>query len=350
MLISESIASLPIEAFNEQNGIREHLPDDDTAYLVGSQPSPLYDSYKWRLAMMVQTLLYGNAISLIRRDERGAPIELRVVDVSRVQPVIDGAGDLFFKIYGDAKSYVVEATDALHIAFNPTAMMGSGIMWGQNPLQIFKDTLSFNINTTKYGDRIFKKGTHFKGFLTTDQSLSKDAAKSLRDLWDDWYSGVENFGVTPLLHSGLKWQGANITPEDAMFDKTRSLNVSDISNIYGVPPHMLANLDRATYNNAEQQNIEFVTYVLRPWVKQWEGEMRSKLTPEKLRRTRRMKFNLTALLRGSTEARSDYYRTMIQGIMTPNEIRRLEGLNPVDGGDKLLIPMNMQQPDNGAQN
>jgi HK97 family phage portal protein len=198
---------------------------------------------------------------------------------------------------------------------------------------------------TKYAARTFKNGAHITGFLTTDQKLSEEAAIRMAKSWKERFSGVDNAGKTPVLEEGLKFQPLSMTPEDAMFIESARLGVEEVARIFGVPLHMLGNLERATFSNIEHQSREFVMYSLRPWVKRWEEEINRKLfTESEKRRGFYYRFNLDSLLRGDSEARSKLIDTYMKwGILNRDEVRKLEGFNNSDDGtgSTHYVPVNM---------
>jgi HK97 family phage portal protein len=118
--------------------------------------------------------------------------------------------------------------------------------------------------------------------------------------------------------------------------------------------HMLQALDRATFNNIEQLSLEFAKYTIRPWVKRWEQEYNRKVFSQYERGRFKVRLNMDAFMRADTEARAEYYNKAIQnGWMSINEVRKTEKLNPVEGGDKHFIQLNMttiDQPQQPAQN
>ena len=123
----------------------------------------------------------------------------------------------------------------------------------------------------------------------------------------------------------------------------QKFSIQDVARIFGVPSHLLNDLDRATFNNIEQLSLEFAKYTLRPWAERMEQEFDRKVFYEAEKVEYRTHINLNGFLRGDTESQANRYRTMIQnGIMSINEVRKEEKLNPVDGGDTHFIQLNMQ--------
>jgi hypothetical protein len=145
-----------------------------------------------------------------------------------------------------------------------------------------------------------------------------------------------------VLEQGLKWQQVGISPEEAQFLETREFQAEDVCRWFRVPPHMVGLTSKATSwgSGIEEMNIGFLTYTLRPWLTRWLQAIKRDLilAPQSYFAD----FIVEHLLKGNIEARYNAYSIARQwGWMSVNEIRRLENLNPIPGGDVYLTPLNM---------
>jgi len=134
-----------------------------------------------------------------------------------------------------------------------------------------------------------------------------------------------------------------MAPKDAQFVESMKLRRSEIAAIFRVPPHLVGDLERATFSSIEQQSLEYVIYSLRPWLKRIEQAVwRDLLTDTERDAGLFAEFNVNALLRGDFKSRMDGYAQGRQwGWLNANEIRDMEGFNPRDGGAAFLHPLNM---------
>lgn len=143
----------------------------------------------------------------------------------------------------------------------------------------------------------------------------------------------------------MKFQPIGIPPEQAQFLETRKFQINEIARIFRVPPHMLADLEKSSFSNIEQQSLEFVKYTLDPWVIRWEMAIQKALLLPSEKKQYFVKFNLDGLLRGDYQSRMSGYATGRQnGWLSSNDIRELENMNPIPpelGGDQYLINGNM---------
>ena len=206
--------------------------------------------------------------------------------------------------------------DVLHIPG-----LGFDGLVGYSPIAMAKNAIGLAIATEEYGSKFFANGAAPSGVLEHPGTI-KDPSK-VRESWQATFGG----------------------PEQAQFLETRKFQIDEIARIFRVPPHMIGDLEKSSFNNIEQQSLEFVKYTLDPWVSRWEQAMvRALLTPDEKKKYF-FKFNVDGLLRGDYQSRMNGYATARQnGWMSANDIRELENLDRIpaeQGGDLYLINGNM---------
>ena len=156
----------------------------------------------------------------------------------------------------------------------------------------------------------------------------KDPSK-LRESWHAVYGGAMNTGRIAVLEEGVKYQQIAIPPEEAQFLETRKFQIDEIARLHRVPPHMIGDLEKSSFNNIEQQSLEFVKYTLNPWVVRWEQSLQKALLTDKEREEYFIRFKVDGLLRGDYKSRMEGYAIGRQnGWLSANDIRSLEDLNP----------------------
>jgi HK97 family phage portal protein len=173
-------------------------------------------------------------------------------------------------------------------------------------------------------------------------TIGSNALKTLKASWrKTFHGGVGSKFETAILEEGMQYKPIQLRPDEAQFLATRKFSILEISRIFRVPPHLLGDLERATFSNIEHQSIEFVIHTINPVAVKLEQELNKKLIPEADKGNTYFEHNNNQLLRGDAKARAEYYAKLFQvGAITPNEIRRRENMNDVDNGDSLYVPMN----------
>lgn len=333
-VISETIASLPLNVMvRDEEGNRTIAYDHPIQKLLHSEPNKNMSSFQLREMLQARTLLKGNSYGLIIRDNGALPISIEPIN-QEVKPIVY-QGDLFYQI-GESSTPVL-ARDIIHIP----ALSYDGIV-GKSPIMVAKESIGLGLAAQEFGSSFFGNGANMSGVLEHPNALSDEAAKRVKASWDAAHAGLDKAQTTALLEEGMKYQRISIAPNDAQFIETRKFQVNEIARLYRVPPHMIQDLERATFSNIEAQSIEFVTHTIRPWLVRWEQELNRKIFKESEKGTHFVKFNIDGLLRGDAKSRADYYRTMFNvGALSQNDIRRLENMNAIEDGDKYFVQTNM---------
>ena len=214
---------------------------------------------------------------------------------------------------------------------------------GYSPVGLARETLGMAKATENYGARFFANDSRPGGVLQLDGQLSPDAIDRLKMSWETAHSNaMGNSHRVAVLENGLKWQSIGMPNDDAQWLETRKYTRSEIAGIYRVPAHLINDLDKATFSNIEHLGLEFAKHCIRPWCVRIEEALNRTLFTESERGRLEVKFNLNGLERGDLASRTQAYAVFRQnGLMTANEIRALEDLNPIEGGDELLVNGNM---------
>lgn len=228
----------------------------------------------------------------------------------------------------------LDPSDVLHIPG-----LGFDGLVGYSPIAMAKNAIGLALATEEYGAKFFANGAAPGGVLEHPGTI-KDPQK-VKDSWNAAYQGLTNSHRVAVLEEGMEYQQIGIPPEQAQFLETRKFQINEIARIFRVPPHMLADLEKSSFSNIEQQSLEFVKYTLDPWVVRWEQNMFRSLLTASEKSAVFIKFNVDGLLRGDYVSRMSGYATARQnGWMSANDIRELENLDRIPeelGGDLYLI-------------
>lgn len=190
---------------------------------------------------------------------------------------------------------------------------------------------------------MFENGVQTTGVLSSDKVFTAEQRKQAEALLQEKFVGSVNAGRPMLLDNGLKWEQISINPEDAQMLETRRFGVEEICRIFGVPPHMIGHTENSTSwgTGLEQQTLGFQKFTLRKRLERIEQALQKQLLSRADRQNGiTIEFNVEGLLRGDSAARSNFYQSALQnGWMTINEVRALENMPPVTGGDTPRMQM-----------
>ena len=327
-LRSSLLASFPKQVFKvTPNGKNQQR--DALWKLLAYKPNAWMNAYTFWELNNTYLDLWGNAYNVITRSGSRV-VSLNPVHPAHVKP----------KVRPDGLVYEIRNTDSLLdgdylpgdiLHFKDFSTDG---LTGKSRITLAKESIGLGLAAEKFGSSFFGKGGHSSAVLETDQQLGDEAYNRFAERWK---KNVDH--GTPLLEHGIKYKGITIPPENAQFLATREFQVQDVARIFNVPPPLLFDLSRATFSNIEHQDIQFVKYGLRPTVERYEHEIELKLLADSQLGDVEVRFNLDAMLRGDMNARANFYSSAIANRwLSPNEVRKMENLNPYDGGDVYENP------------
>jgi len=336
-LISATIAGLPRTIKTRTKQGTQNLNDHPAAYLLRQMANGYMDSLTWtRLCVLNVIYTGGNHYSLIERNGAGNPTAL--LPAPGMEPRF-ADGRLVYVLETEYGEDVFLPEQVFHVK----GLSIDGIT-GISPLSAHKDTISLSLSAQQYGKEFYEKDATPRGLLIYDGTLTPDAKKNVRKSWNSLYGmGGKR---TAVLDGGWKFEQLSVAPSDAQYLDTRTFQKNEIASIFRVPPHMIGEMGRATWSNVELMGTEFVTYCLMPIIRAIETEVNNKLLREIEKSTHFCKFNANGLMRGDSSARAAYYRTLREiKVLSANEIRELEDMNKIEGGDTYENPL-QNQPNN----
>ena len=343
---ADAIASLPINVIQETEKSKEKLFNHPLTRLLSKEPNSLMTSYAWRQIFIPQLLLWGNSINLIEFQKGGSrrPIALMPLHPSTINKIeLDDNENLIYFIELDDRKLKVDSTQVLHFR-------GKGDnIWGKSVIDYAKDNLGLGKATEDFGAAFYKNGANANGILMSDNALDKKAYQNLEKSWNKSHKGANKSHKTAILEQGMKYETISIPQDSAQFIETKRFSIEDIARWFKLPPHMIADLSRATFTNIDAQDLNLVKHSILPMVINIEQEIDRKLFREQEKSDHYIKMNLEGLLRGDIKTRYEAHRVGIQnGFMTPNEARRLEGMNPIEGLDNTWMQTNTAPIINGT--
>ena len=342
-VLAQSIAMLPLNLDRkDKDGSRQVADDHPLHGLPHDQPNDSQTSVEFFEMMVASLALRGNAYAYVNRGRSGRVVELLPLHPDVVRANMTSGFRLEYQVtLPDGTFKTLGPGELLHVR----GLTLNGWI-GISPIAYARESIGLALATEKFGGQLFRNGAKMGGVLEHPGKIGEDSYKRLKDTFDAAYSG-ENAHKTAILEEGMKFSKIGMTSEDSQFLETRKYQRSEIAAIFRVPPHMIGDLERATFSNIAQQSLEFVTYSLMPWLTRIEKAIKRDLLTEKERQQYTVKFNVNNLLRGDASARSTYYHNgILDGWLTRNEARKAESeigivLNPLDGLDVPLMPLNM---------
>lgn len=328
-LLSRTQAMLPAIVYRQrEDGGKDRTPDHEVARIFRRRPNVWQSRFEFRQYGMVSVLLYGNYYAERFYSSAGRLAALVPRHPTRVTPVQLDSGRMGYTYRpprGDAR--VLTQDDMFHVR----GMSLDGIV-GLSIIDYARETIGRSVAQEGAAASLYRNGMEARTVIQGPKLLSPTARESLKADLDE-KRGYRNTGKTLLLEEGFSIEKLSMSARDSQFVESSYITIEDICRWFGVQPHLIAHLLRATFSNVEHQGQEYVTYSLMPWNVAWEAAAQRDLFEED--DDHFLEFLVDSLLRGDTLSRYQAYGVAIQnGIMSENEVRIRENLNPVEGLDE----------------
>lgn len=337
-LRSQTVASLPLHL---RDDTKAHAVEHPLYRLLHASPNADMTASEYWEAIVASLDLWGNAFTLITR--RGAEVvSLEPLNPEKVSVVRKNGGALVYEYKAGGEVTPYSEDEILHLK----GFTLDGIM-GLSPIQFAAETLGSLMDANQAATREFKNGLKVGGFLKTGaNTLSDDQRNRLRNGLSE-FGRAENAGKWMVLEAGMEpasAQGIRMNPIDAQLLESRYFGIEEICRAFGVPPQLIGHTNKASSwaSSLEQTNMGFLTYSLRPTLVRIEQAIAKKLLLPEERGKYRPKFSVEGLLRADSTARAGFYAQMLQnGVFSRNDVRALEDLPPMPGGDVLTVQLNL---------
>lgn len=341
-VLSSGVSMLPIKLVRDTaNGGKENMRGHPLWDLVVDEPNQWQTGSEWIETMMMHAVLAQSGRSFINRLADGRIAELIPLVPEQVR--VDQAADFTL-------TYTVTPTNG-----GPPVTLGRdqvfelrGPSWdgyaGLDVRRLAREAIGLSLATEETHARLHSNGARPGGILTSDNNLSDEQVSSIRDAWQSTQGGVANSMKTAILAGGLQWQQISMSGVDNQHIETRRHQIEEVCRAFGVFPAVIGHSNnQSTYASAEQFFLHHVILTLGPWIKRVEARLKHDLLSSQDKRSGLYwHVSTQAMLRGDHKTRSEFYRALVMlGVMTRNEARLLEEMNPLPGLDEPLTPLNL---------
>jgi HK97 family phage portal protein len=339
--LSQTVAVLPWHVKRDGDRGPEIQKTHRVDKLLSQRPSSEYSSFQFRETLTHWALRWGNGYAEIEWDTTGTvPVALWPIHPERVHVFRDpDTKALFYRVWeGNGQSDIgignveIPAEDMFHIRG-----FGEGPV-GVNVIHYAAQSLGWARAAQIFGASFFGNGMNVGGVVMNKKPLTPAGLNRQKAQFDNLYKGPSRGNKFAFLDNDADIKTLSIEPDKAQFIATQQHLIEEVCRWFGVPPHKVQHLLRATFTNIENQGIEVVVDSISPWVKRFEDEADYKLFGQN-RQNFYTKIDMTSLMRGDVQSRVAYYTGMRNiGAMTPNEVRIDNGMNTIGpDGDKSTM-------------
>ncbi|WKV74231.1 phage portal protein [Streptomyces sp. PCS3-D2] len=344
-VLSEDLAGLPLHLYERLAPRGKSRARAHSLYsLLHDQPNPMMSSVQLRETLQAHAITWGNGVAqLVTHPRTGVIEEIWPLRPDRLRICVRRTGvGAFERVYQyrdevNGINATLMADEVLHVAG-----LGFDGIRGYDVVQLAANAIGLGLATEHHGAKFFSNGSAPGGALSHPGNLSPEARKRMAADWENIHSGIDRAHRVAILEEGVTWTQVGIPNDSAQFLETRKLQVTELARWLRLPSHKIQDLERATFSNIEQQQLDYVTSALNIWIVRWEQAITTQLLLPEERERYFAEHLVDSLLRGDTLARYQAYAIGRQwGWLSANDIRDRENENPVEGGDDYLVPMNM---------
>jgi HK97 family phage portal protein len=348
-IISSALASMPLHVYRRaDNGGRDRATDHPLYAVLHDASNDLMTAFEAREMLYASLLIAGNAYAAIDWNARGQVTGLHPFDPGRVTVEQLESGRLRYRVTDrGGRGGIYLQDEILHLRYR----LGRDGVTGLSPIQLARETFNLALTQQETAAGLAAKGNRPSGALVFPGMYNQGTAdRALATLQRKIEANTLTSNVL-VLDGGAEWKSFSMTAKDAEFLESRKLTNLDICRIWGVPPTVVGILDNGTYSNVEMESRALVVRCLAPMARRIEQAMNVALLPLGSRRTLFIEHDLAGLLRGDQKARYEAYQIGREwGWLSPNEIRGLENMPRIEGGDEYLTPLNMTTVDERGAN
>lgn len=337
--ISSAIASLPAYVYRRVDEGRVEDTTHPLNRLIRSGPNDKQswcDFCEW---LMASVLLRGNGLAEIVFDARGAVVGLQPIPWGWVSVQRLPSGRIAYDVIqqdamvgATGRSRRLLQEEVLHLKDRSD----DGVL-GRSRLSRAAETIGASLVTQAFAGMVYANGAFPSGALMSEAKINSDQLAHLRQLFQGAFTGPRNAARALILDQGLKYEAISVSPEDAEVLASRRFGTEELARIFQVPPPLVGIWDNSTFTNSETAGRWFASHTLTPWLRKLEAEFsRSVFTAGS---PSFLEFDLSGFLRGDPEARWRSYDIALKNnVLSRNEVRQIEGWNPVPGGDDFTAP------------
>lgn len=350
-VVAKTMASLGCHLYKETAKGKERAIGHPLYRMLRLLPNPETTAYEFWHMYVFNLMFTKGAYAKIVRDQNGFIRELWNIPTNHVYPDRNSVtGERYIDVVYSGRSFQGVRNANGERIYAPNFMYTPGLRFQDEDdphdfIHIAADVLGLTMALSGYAKDYFENGANLGGFVEYPNAVNAEAFARFRKDWEKAYSGVASQHKWALLEGGFKLTKFDSKPEEAQALESRKFEIEEVCRILGVPPHKVFMLDRMTFNNVEELNIEYVQETIDPMDERLTQTIYKDLLTSNEQKKYYAKFNTNKLLKGNTKVRTEYYGAMRQnGIMSANDIRDLEEMNKIpeeSGGNEYLVNGNM---------
>lgn len=320
-VLGETMGQMDLEVVEKIGKATRANTSHNNYWILHAEPSPYYNAFEWKQAMVIWAASWGDGYSKIKRDRFANAKELKLLEWWNVTPKITERGKLFYEYNNEGKVELIPSEDMIHLK-----NVGTSGMRGLSTAQVQREALGNSLAKQQQEGAFYVNGAKGSGVLMTPGTMGPKETDNLVKSFNKATEGTKNRFKTIILEEGVKYQQLTIPQNDAQFIESLKFDRVNICGWFRMPPHKIGELSDANYSNIESQDRSFAKDVAVPWAIRFQQELDRKLFFQNERGKFMTQFNLDDLIKGDIKTRYEVYNSAVNtGILRPAEPREAEG-------------------------
>ena len=344
--LADRLATLPLNVYSISDGSKKVDKTDYRYKILHNTPNNYLSSFSFWHFLESQRGYRGNAFALINR-VNGNVVSLTPIYTSQVSGYNKINGELYYTININNNEEKINASNILHFRGETRNILQKNTndvpaVWGKTPIEALRLNLSLSYKAIKTVDSIYENETKTTKALKTQNLLDGLNSKAFKEAVEKLKidsKGFDKAGEYLILPNNTEIQELSMPVNDALFLNTVKFNATQIASWYGVPLHKVGIFEAQKFNNVETMSLEFKTETIDTICRMYRQELEFKLlTDEEIETGMSIEFNTNAMLELDNATRMKQYESLQKTAgMTFNEVRILENMPLVEGGDESYI-------------
>jgi len=344
-ILSDDLAKMPLQTFvsrlpGQIDRVRPNNRPTNIAWLLEISPNRWMTPFVHKRTIMQWLICWGNAYVWKPPRLVGQREELFILNANTTRPLFDiNTGEIWYQtIFARGDSKYLPHNEVMHLLINSI----DGIN-GRSVITYARETLGRQMGAYETQGRFYAQGMNPSGVMYMKGDLNEEARKKVRNTFQEALGGTTNaYGLAVLDEKVAKFEPITMKMVDVQFLESLKENDLEIANFFGMPPYKLGQ-GKQSYESNEQQNLDYLSTTLDPYLVQFEQAAMLQWLSEEEQNYVYFRFNRDVLLRTDAKTRGEYLeKKILSAQMSPNEARLIEDVSAYEGGDNRYIPMNMQ--------
>ena len=333
-VLSQTMGSLPINLYKiDQDGKKTKINHSRSGVTLTKTPNARQTISEMIEQGMVHAATDGNFIAVVTKNKKNEIISIQTLESGRQYSITE--------LQDNTIQYTVTLPNGVTQTYPSSRIlhiknMAYSTYKGIDVVHAARSTLGLSIAATNHAETFYSNGSRAGGYLTTDKTMSQDAQTRLIQNWEGRHGGVQKAHKVSVLEEGMKFTESGIDLQKSQLIESRKYSVMEICSMLGVPASLIGHMEGATFNNVEELNRFFYNSTIGNWIKKFEDRINLMLPRDEY-----IEFDVSAFLKSDPRSTAEVGKILFEtSSLTVNENRVKNGLEPIDGGDVIVISTN----------